>query len=127
MKRVIDIDILKWYNIKRAWLSSSSDNELKMKILGNSMSPTLRVGDYVYVKGGDHQGICIGDIIIYLHWDTNATVHRVVEIKNDRKGVCYKTKGDHNPCEDNYWVSPDEIVGVVVRYQKRFSRRQRNV
>jgi len=93
-----------------------------LAVASESMEPTLNVGDLIIVKGG------VNPCDIAVGWPPNGTiivfhkpgeyetliVHRAVQ-KENYDGTCrFRTRGDHNPSVDPWWVEENEIVGVVM-------------
>ena len=72
-------------------------------VASGSMSPTLDVGDVVYVTDGDPK---VGDIVV-LSVDGQLVTHRIVGVEDGR----FITKGDANEYSDTF--AKARIVGVV--------------
>lgn len=100
-----------WVSLLRKKIASGYD--VKLEILGNSMYPTLKNGDVVSVKSSKPEDIRKGTIIVFHHWPSNLTTHRVVAIHKCDGETIYKTQGDNNPVPDNYGVIYSEIIGAV--------------
>lgn len=84
---------------------------------GESMEPTLRPGDLVFVySSGDYDS---GDIILFETRDGRATLHRIV----GQTDGGYVTKGDANPTTDQQAGAPpvpaDRIHGEVLTVASR--------
>lgn len=76
---------------------------------GQSMSPTFRPGHVLYVRP-TAQDIQVGDVIVFLHPTANIYyVHRVVS----KTQGGWITRGDNNPFEDSWLVTPEDVVGRV--------------
>lgn len=118
MKKDVSFDVSEWFGVKKKWLDFSPEHSISITILGNSMIPFLRKGDTVQIRSSSYQNIDIGTVIVYLHWDTNATIHRVVKVENQNGQTVYHTKGDNNPYPDNYTVKKEEVLGVVVECKR---------
>ncbi len=84
-----------------------------IKIVGDSMLPTMHNGEIYEVEHRDIDKIGIGDIIVYNIWGDHLTVHRVVEISKDNNHFLFKTKGDNNKVLDNYQLTENQILGVI--------------
>ncbi len=86
-------------------------------VSSQSMWPTLKKGDLIFVKGVDKvEDLAVGDIIAFEH-PKGITVHRVVEIRGD----LITTKGDGNQAEDKP-ISFDQVVGRVVTIGGRLAK-----
>lgn len=86
-------------------------------IVSESMEPTLKVGDAIFVKEVSEDEIEAHDIISF-HEGEDINTHRVIA-KIQEKGIKeYITKGDHNKNEDKNRTTYDEIEG---KYQFKIS------
>ncbi len=91
-------------------------------VIGDSMYPTLRHLDLVYITPVTGQGVRVGDVIVYSHQcNCKKVVHRVVSVKPD--GI--QTKGDSLIHVDNWVTNPDAVVGRVELAQR--GNRQRHI
>jgi signal peptidase len=84
-------------------------------VTSDSMSPTIEVGDVIFVYPTSEASIEQGDIIAYTR-DGNpneVTTHRVHEVvsQDGRRG--FVTKGDANEEPDRGVVRPEYVVGSV--------------
>ena len=80
-------------------------------VISGSMEPTYKVGDLIYVKEVDVDGIQVGDPITFvLNEDLVVATHRVVEI--DRENQHFYTKGDANETIDASPVHFNNVIGV---------------
>ncbi len=80
-------------------------------VVSGSMEPTYSVGDLLYVKEVDPDGIKVGDPITFvLNEDLVVATHRVVEI--DAENRHFYTKGDANETADAAPVHFNNVVGV---------------
>lgn len=82
-------------------------------ITSQSMWPTLKRGDLVFVARAEPRGVKKGRIIVY-RLGESFIIHRVVDI--DAKTVT--TKGDANPEVDSP-VARSDIVGIIPVLRKR--------
>lgn len=56
-----------------------------------------------------------GDIISYrADWSVLDVLHRIIEVKTDSNGICYRTQGDHNQVEDPGCVKPSQVDQLVL-------------
>ena len=80
-------------------------------VVSGSMEPTYSVGDLLYVKEVDPDGIKVGDPITFvLNEDLVVATHRVIEI--DAENRHFYTKGDANDTADAAPVQFNNVVGV---------------
>lgn len=80
-------------------------------VVSGSMEPTYSVGDLLYVKEVDPDGIKVGDPITFvLNEDLVVATHRVIEI--DAVNRHFYTKGDANETADAAPVHFNNVVGV---------------
>ena len=78
-----------------------------------SMSPRISKGDAVILrKLPKYAALKKNDIIGYKK-DGITVVHRIVDIKRNKKEISYVTKGDANNSNDSQRVKRDQIVGIV--------------
>jgi len=88
---------------------------------GNSMNPTLVEPDVLDVQPYADQPVRPGDVVYF--WPPvgdQHVVHRVVRVTP--AGI--RTRGDHNPQDDPYWLQPSDIIGRVVAAQRGQRRRR---
>lgn len=82
-------------------------------VVSGSMEPTYSVGDLLYVKEVDPDGIKVGDPITFvLNEDLVVATHRVVEV--DAEARQFITKGDANKTADANPVHFNNLIGVPV-------------
>lgn len=83
-------------------------------VLTGSMTPTYPVDSIIYYKSANFDDIQVGDTITF---DLNQSIvtHRVVE-KNSQD-MCFITKGDANPSNDNDVVSYNQVRGKVANFK----------
>ena len=78
-----------------------------------SMSPTINVGDSVFVKATSFEEISQNDVITFKNeTGTKFCTHRVIEV--NEKGKSFVTKGDHNSVRDPFETEYKYVVGKVV-------------
>jgi signal peptidase len=83
-------------------------------IYSKSMKPELEIGDIVVIKDLDNSKIDKGDIIQYERNDKSLIIHRVIDIKNEKNGRQFITKGDANNKADPITVSGSQIRGKAI-------------
>lgn len=102
----------KWFHILKNIVDKGAC--IPIKVWGNSMFPTFSEGDVVIIHKTNFKDLKTQDIIVYKHWATNITIHRIHSFETDTNGcIVIQTKGDNNPVVDNYFVYPIDIIGVV--------------
>ena len=80
-------------------------------VVSGSMEPTYSVGDLLYVKEVDPDGIKVGDPITFvLNEDLVVATHRVIRV--DAQNRHFYTKGDANDTADAAPVHFNNVVGV---------------
>lgn len=79
-------------------------------ILTGSMSPSITPGDILIIKKCSIEDIIIGDIIEFKVND-NKIIHRVVNIKKNKKQTTLMTKGDNNKSIDPFVITNDNLNG----------------
>lgn len=89
-------------------------------IISGSMEPNIRVKDTVVnVRVKDPQDIVVGDVITFVSTSLlspgTTITHRVVGITKDENGnICYQTKGDNNPIQDQACAKFHNVIGKVI-------------
>jgi signal peptidase len=83
-------------------------------VSSGSMEPVLDVGTLIVARPVDAGGVAVGDVIVFTNpaEPTQRVVHRVVGETADG----WRTRGDANPVEDPWIVTPDRLVGEVVAH-----------
>jgi len=95
--------------------ASFSSNQI-ITVTSDSMSPALNVDDQLLVNQVDITEIREGDIVaidIHFH-DVPIITHRVVEVSEKNGETEIYTKGDHNAQRDDWAITQDSLVGLVV-------------
>ncbi|MBD3248864.1 signal peptidase I [Candidatus Woesearchaeota archaeon] len=82
----------------------------------NSMDPIIDKGaNSIEVKPLSEKDVHIGDIVSYnARFTDGVVIHRVIDIKEDEKGLYYVMKGDNNENEDPERVRFEQLKGVVI-------------
>jgi len=84
-------------------------------VLTGSMKPNICPNDVVVIKKQKIENIKKGDVITFSKSDSSTTVtHRVVDVIQNGKELCYKTKGDNNNSEDDELVLTRNVDGKCV-------------
>jgi len=95
--------------------ASFSSNPI-ITVTSDSMYPALNVDDQLLVNQVDITEIREGDIVaidIHFH-DVPIITHRVVEVSEKNGETEIYTKGDHNVQRDDWVITQDSLVGLVV-------------
>ena len=131
MKKVLKVvvDVLAWIILIAAFLvtlmvfSSSRNNGIAslfgvmpMSVQTDSMAPTFKAGDLIFVKKIDDLNALSKDDVItfYTIIDSSRVLntHRIVEIKEADGSKSFVTRGDNNMIDDEIPVYPSDIVGI---------------
>ena len=88
--------------------------------LGKSMSPCIKKGDRLTIKPIAFEEAEIGEIVAFRRDENHSvlTTHRVVHKGKDRGRRYLLTKGDRNVYRDFPLVSPQDVLGKVVRIER---------
>ncbi len=115
--------LIYYYIATRIYAAKGSGYEPKFSIytiVSASMVPNIKVYDAIInVKVDAPVDIKEGDIITFISSSLispgKTITHRVVAITEDENGrVCYKTKGDANPVEDQACAKFNNVIGKVI-------------
>ena len=87
-------------------------------IASQSMLPTIKVNDAIFIKRVDNDNYNVGDIVTFVSSDENYNglkiTHRIVKKQNISKNQSlYTTKGDNNPIPDRKRTNTSNIYGKV--------------
>jgi signal peptidase len=83
--------------------------------IGSSMFPTLKTGDILRVVQYSRRKIIAGDVIAFHSPNGRAIiVHRVIAIDQ----IFIQTKGDNNLRNDDWILSPNDILGQIVSVRR---------
>ncbi len=83
----------------------------------DSMNPTLKKGDYIFIEKCDAENLAVGDIVTYYTFIDGQRVintHRIVDVYNNSGVLQYQTQGDNketNPEPDKLLLSPGDVIG----------------
>lgn len=99
-----------------AAVEAKASSNLHIVITGNSMSPTIALGDVITID--PLRDPHLGDVMTFIHNGKKVT-HRVIDLWGsfDPTGaprLLYKTQGDHNRTPDPWVVTDRDVVGVQV-------------
>jgi len=82
------------------------------KVVGNSMFPLIRKGDWIYIEPITENNLQSGDIILF-SVNQRFVVHRIVNIENDQ----LVTKGDWSRSLDPS-ITKVNVIGKLVAIKK---------
>ena len=91
--------------------------EFYVKVIGNSMFPTIKSGECVHVLTGSDLQLYIGDIVVFRYRNEGFLIHRLM-LKHEQTYYC---KGDNSIGME--MVDEESIIGVV-KIQNDFLRTQ---
>lgn len=83
----------------------------------DSMKPTLKKGDYIFVDKCNGEDLQVGDIVTYftiINGEKAINTHRIVEVHDQNGMLQYRTQGDNketNPVADELMLSPGDVIG----------------
>ena len=91
---------------------------LRIKPSGYSMFPATRPGDIVIIAPvKNRSNLTPGDIVVYKR-DSDFVLHRLIDIRHQKEGAFYITRGDSSKNEDKP-ITADKIVGVVTTIETK--------
>lgn len=85
-----------------------------LSVASDSMAPTFRAGDLIFIRKCDPASLQEGDIITFhaiINNEFALNTHRISEIHEQNGARCYTTKGDNNAIADTHIISDGDIVG----------------
>jgi len=83
--------------------------------VGKSMFPSLfKNSTSIDIVPSSSDKIYIGDVITFENPNGKVISHRVVNIKEDKQGIYFVTKGDNNYLKDSYKVRFEDIESITV-------------
>lgn len=88
-----------------------------MTVLSDSMAPAFHKDDLILVHQEDPTGYQVGDVISFWTVIDNQRVintHRIVSVYSEGDVVQYTTRGDANASNDQFLVTPADVIGVYV-------------
>jgi signal peptidase I len=91
--------------------------ELRFKVSGASMLPTLQDQDVVIIKSINPDELKPGDIIFYYTTNFKVVVHRVFKIKTLKVNKLFWVKGDYNPYFDLEFY-PENLLGKIIKAER---------
>ncbi|MGH9681443.1 MAG: hypothetical protein ACRD4Y_15965, partial [Candidatus Acidiferrales bacterium] len=90
--------------------------ELRLRVFGTSMAPSLLPGDLISVRRAQISEISIGDVILYSR-NARLFAHRVIARTRNSGQPCLITRGDRLR-QDDPQVSSAELLGRVVSVER---------
>ena len=96
------------------YFSSGYFNYWIIAVATNSMNPSIKIGDAVFIEkiNKNYEKIKTGDVIVFKYQNI-IIVHRVIKIINENKKYYFYTKGDNNSIPDNFVIEENMIIGKV--------------
>ena len=83
--------------------------------VGGSMFPSLfKNSTSIDIVPSSSDKIYIGDVITFENPNGKVISHRVINIKEDKQGIYFITKGDNNYIKDKYKVRFEDIESITV-------------
>jgi signal peptidase I len=102
--------------LRRAGQPRREKDALFYYCLGPSMSPTLKAGDYLAIFPYGDRPLRRGDVVLFRPpGEERLIAHRLVAV--DSTGL--KARGDNNDRQDPWPLLPENILGRVVRVERR--------
>ncbi len=87
---------------------------LPVRVVGNSMLPTLQPGDFLLVKRT--QDFFIGDLVVVLHGE-NKLIKRVVDEQQNQIWLSGDNVRESNDSRNFGWMDKNQVFGkVILRY-----------
>ena len=129
MKKVIKIvvDVLAWVLLILAFLvtimvfTSEKNNGIPslfgvmpMSVESDSMSPTFKKGDLIFVNQTDLYELKEGDVITFyceIEGMRVKNTHRIIKVIEENGARKFVTRGDNNPVEDESFVKTYDVIG----------------
>lgn len=83
---------------------------------GNSMAPTLNVGDVIFIENINLEDVNNGTIISFLSpiGDGRIYTHRVIGVEVINNKYYFRTKGDALDSPDSWLIPENYVIGKVV-------------
>lgn len=94
--------------------------ELRLRVLGTSMAPSILPGDLVFIERAELDEISQGEVVLFSR-DGRLFVHRVVSATRGSDETFLVTRGDRLRHDDPP-VSPSEFLGRVVSIERNGQR-----
>ena len=82
-------------------------------VRSGSMEPFLPVGALAVVEAADPAEVAVGQVVTFVDpaGGDRLVTHRVVEVRRDRDGLRFVTRGDANPGPDPFPVRASDLRG----------------
>lgn len=86
-------------------------------VLSGSMEPELPTGGIVFTEKVPVDELAVGDVVMFHSPDEpdGQVVHRIIELQDTAQGPLIRTKGDANPDQDPWLLSPSEDTAWVAQ------------
>ena len=96
-----------------------------LTVASDSMSPTFRAGDLIFIRKCDPETLKEGDIVTFhtiINNEFALNTHRIAEIQDLGGARSYVTKGDNNELADIHMIADGDIVGRYVGHLPGFGK-----
>lgn len=90
--------------------------EVRLRVFGTSMVPSILPGDLISVRRADLHEISIGEVVLYRH-PAGLAAHRVVAKADVSNEAFLITRGDRL-CQNDPPVSASELLGRVTSIER---------
>lgn len=92
-------------------------------VVGDSMYPEIKDGDFIVVNSEKEEKYQVGDIVSYLYevdGEIIVVTHKVSELIDIQGTYKYVTKGVNNNYEDEKIINHSEIIGEYINFRIPF-------
>jgi hypothetical protein len=93
---------------------------LRLRVTGSSMLPTIRPGSRVLIRRAALDEVQCGEIVL-IDGNTGLRLHRLVSLVSGADGTLLITRGD-NDMEDDPPVSASQLLGIFTGIEQAPSR-----
>ena len=86
-----------------------------MIVLTDSMNPTIKAGDLIFVKTADATDIEVGDVITFFDpasKSSSVVTHKVYKIAVEDGQLVFYTYGENNNLQDQLPVPAENVIGT---------------
>lgn len=86
-----------------------------MIVLTESMEPTIKAGDLIFVKKIEATDVEVGNIITFFDpasKNSSVVTHEVIKIEQSGNKLYFYTKGENNNAEDPLPVPDQNLIGI---------------
>lgn len=107
---MISITRERWCAFVKEYVASGKN--YKMRIIGNSMLPTLYPNTLIEVQRKPMEELKIGDIVVFFSQQKYFIIHRLIKKIKKEDGFVLITKGDNNSFVDKYNITIRNYIGI---------------